>query len=95
VALGPPDPERGRRLRISSLADSQVTEAKAGTLAPKNVAGWQRFGEWVVENYSRPPDRIRFFGAGNEFNWPRPRYLRTWRDSLGRIHLPAARIIRK
>ena len=98
VTLGAFDPSKGHRpahLRLTHLTDGKVTEGEPGNLPPKSVADWERFVEHVVRRYSRPPFNVRYFQVWNEFNWPVPWYMQTWRDFIDRIHVPAARIIRR
>jgi hypothetical protein len=98
VSFGAPDPATGARpghLRMTNLADGKVTEPDAGNVPPKSVADWERYVAQVVRRYSRPPYNVRYFQVWNEFNWPTPWYLQTWHDFIDRIHIPAARIIRR
>ncbi len=97
ITVGPFDARRGlgpARCRRVSLRDGKVTEGEVGNLPPRRVADWQRFVDRVVARYSRPPYNIRCFQIWNEFNWP-DWYHQTWQDFIDRIHIPAARIIRR
>ncbi len=77
------NPRTGERKRMA-----------ASNLPPANVRDWVEYVRRVVERYSKPPFRVRYFQVWNEFNWP-PWYMQTWRDFIQRIHIPAAREIRR
>nr|WKF61683.1 hypothetical protein HUO10_006215 [Paraburkholderia busanensis] len=85
--------------------------------APVDVAGWTRYVEAVVRQYSAPPYNLRHFQIWNEAAgtlsgglaqatfWHGPDadgnvktskpYARAMQDYVDKIHIPAARIIRR
>ncbi|MCX7598371.1 MAG: hypothetical protein N2512_05830 [Armatimonadetes bacterium] len=97
VSVGPFDAvgnSRSVRFRGLPLAGGEALEGSEANLRFRKVSDWTRFVDLTVRRYSAPPFNVRYYQIWNEFNWPPPWYMGTWRDFIDRVHLPAARVIR-
>lgn len=99
VNVGPFDPAaNGRSLRFHGFplagTGGEILEGTEANLRFRKVGEWTQFVSRVVTRYCGAPFNVRYYQIWNEFNWPPPWYMGTWRDFIDRVHLPAARIIR-
>lgn len=99
VSVGPFDAAtntRSVRFRGLPLAGGggEVLEGTEANLRIRDVGAWTRFVNRLVTRYAAAPFNVRYYQIWNEFNWPAPWYMGTWRDFIDRVYLPAARVIR-
>ena len=109
--LAPNNRHGFRSLLLLGYSEPWNTATGDGLEAPKSVRAWEEYVEAAVSAYSAPPYGVRYYQIWNEAagrilsapqssfwhgpGYPDKPYERAMEDYVERVHLPAARIIRK